>query len=185
MAEFQSTLPREEYPSRQSSRLPAAKHFNPRSRVGSDLTHFSQVVYDFLFQSTLPVRGATHRHDVRAVRGEISIHAPRVGSDPCTASHRSCHRISIHAPRVGSDPSPCTSPQPPAYFNPRSPCGVRQRKFSINLRQNGIKSKNKLKRCNKKQHEQHEKSANLSDIHWALKGRTECGEIRVEGANIP
>ena len=33
------------------------------------------------FQSTLPVRGATRVDRGGVVRGEISIHAPRTGSD--------------------------------------------------------------------------------------------------------
>ena len=35
--------------------------------------------------------------------GVISIHAPRVGSDPGFLSGWRCCQISIHAPRVGSD----------------------------------------------------------------------------------
>ena len=120
-----------------------------------------------------------------AAAGSISIHAPRVGSDLMEVESDRSDRISIHAPRVGSDPTCRNSFANASNFNPRSPCGERQRKFSINLQQNGIKSKNKLNRCNKKRHEQHEKSANLSDIHWAMKGRTECGEIQMDGANIP
>ena len=34
-----------------------------------------------LFQSTLPLRGATLRTEPRTDRGEISIHAPLAGSD--------------------------------------------------------------------------------------------------------
>ena len=34
--------------------------------------------------------------------------------------------ISIHAPRVGSDPLPCYAVPVARYFNPRSPCGERQ-----------------------------------------------------------
>ena len=34
---------------------------------------------------------------------EISIHAPRVGSDEMAPCHYDNRRISIHAPRVGSD----------------------------------------------------------------------------------
>ena len=56
-----------------------------------------------IFQSTLPMRGATR---LRAL-GEHDV------------------AISIHAPHAGSDPS--APPQPPwqEYFNPRSPCGER------------------------------------------------------------
>ena len=56
---------------------------------------------------------------------DISIHAPRVGSDGCRKRGTVLQRISIHAPRVGSDeyrPGRCAHSQ---YFNPRSPCGER------------------------------------------------------------
>ena len=38
-----------------------------------------------------------------SVYQSISIHAPRVGSDPCQFAFVDCICISIHAPRVGSD----------------------------------------------------------------------------------
>ena len=96
------------------------------------------------FQSTLPVRGATisaptagrqpqisihaprEGSDLRlllaVVPVEISIHAPREGSDPRDLSgHRFQSPISIHAPREGSDRGcPGNCPRPP-NFNPRSP----------------------------------------------------------------
>ena len=37
---------------------------------------------------------------------DISIHAPRVGSDTMTPITNPCSTISIHAPRVGSDIQP-------------------------------------------------------------------------------
>ena len=78
------------------------------------------------FQSTLPARGATTQAVMQASFLLISIHAPRTGSDPCTAiiatfsaSFQSTlpargatilvrqlpqlFPISIHAPRTGSD----------------------------------------------------------------------------------
>ena len=84
-------------------------------------------VWTIIFQSTLPGWGATVRlrGDVRRVQdfnprspdGErpwvplmrllsflISIHAPRMGSDPDTTTPAAVHdTISIHAPRMGSD----------------------------------------------------------------------------------
>ena len=63
---------------------------------------------------------------MRQVRGRISIHAPRVGSDACNGARR----------RQGVDfnpRSPCgerrrtkTPPRCEPYFNPRSPCGERR-----------------------------------------------------------
>ena len=101
-----------------------------------------------LFQSTLPVGGATssYRHTVH--RRNISIHAPRGGSDvtiaPVPLSSRiSIHAprggsdsikihvihdrgISIHAPRGGSDLRYSGAVRRPSDFNPRSPWGERQ-----------------------------------------------------------
>ena len=82
----------------------------------------------WIFQSTLPVWGATGNasHLDRALR--ISIHAPRVGSDGHT--HSGVHGETDFNPR-----SPCgerrwgASGLPwRAYFNPRSPCGERPRR---------------------------------------------------------
>ena len=58
-----------------------------------------------VFQSTLPVRGATQLVGQRVGRREISIHAPRAGSDPCLPVNMTV----------------------PVDFNPRSPCGERPR----------------------------------------------------------
>ena len=101
-----------------------------------------------LFQSTLPVRGATRYRrcdchlspvsihapragsDAEAERinlrlWEVSIHAPRAGSDPTAwwwwLRH---HNVSIHAPRAGSDLSHNLTVTTQC-FNPRSPCGER------------------------------------------------------------
>ena len=60
--------------------------------------------FNFEFQSTLPVRGATQRIMGSLEVSSISIHAPREGSDPGTeASVTNSGTISIHAPREGSD----------------------------------------------------------------------------------
>ena len=58
----------------------------------------------FLFQSTLPLRGATGNHCDNGNRLMISIHAPLTGSDPL---------------------GPC-GPTCSFYFNPRSPYGERR-----------------------------------------------------------
>ena len=56
-----------------------------------------------LFQSTLPVWGATGVAAAKDREKIISIHAPRVGSDDFMADLVLTENISIHAPRVGSD----------------------------------------------------------------------------------
>ena len=56
-----------------------------------------------LFQSTLPVGGATAEYAFNQLPVDISIHAPRGGSDGISIAADGKLRISIHAPRGGSD----------------------------------------------------------------------------------
>ena len=56
-----------------------------------------------LFQSTLPVRGATYSPSWYIGQTGISIHAPREGSDNRKVKRNTLTKISIHAPREGSD----------------------------------------------------------------------------------
>ena len=78
---FQSTLPargatfvREDIARRQSD-------FNPRSPHGERHGCYMIGVWDGVFQSTLPARGATAGFVPIFSSAEISIHAPRTGSD--------------------------------------------------------------------------------------------------------
>ena len=100
--------------------------FYPRSPRGERLEECTVAPRADGFLSTLPARGATKQHLRVALRPDISIHAPREGSDAtyaaasCVASYfyprsprgerrgkrwkkESIHKISIHAPREGSD----------------------------------------------------------------------------------
>ena len=103
----------------------ATANFNPRSPHGERLESIAQAKKVFAFQSTLPARGATKLSLLTFYLEDISIHAPRTGSDlpqmpmgsaipfqstlPARgATHTSTARtstrqISIHAPRTGSD----------------------------------------------------------------------------------
>ena len=82
----------------------AHDHFNPRSPHGErPYGALKYVIEHKIFQSTLPARGATipEAHERRIKN--ISIHAPRTGSD-YSINIRCLYRgISIHAPRTGSD----------------------------------------------------------------------------------
>ena len=102
-------------------------NFNPRSPCGERLRFVLLAIGAAIFQSTLPVWGATlltcswrqqsTDFNPRSPCGErlcggdsdggvpvISIHAPRVGSDYCGIYALLFETpISIHAPRVGSD----------------------------------------------------------------------------------
>ena len=94
--------------------------------MGSDTRTLMSSIGSDLFQSTLPVWGATFPLIPFTKPFEISIHAPRVGSDDVRDEVTNIKRISIHAPRVGSDlcgfAKFCKAKR---YFNPRSPCGER------------------------------------------------------------
>ena len=84
------------------------------------------MVFQALFQSTRPLRGATARAWLQSGGDFISIHAPLAGCDlwfGIEIGRRLC--ISIHAPLAGCD-LPAAVLQPSLFhFNPRTPCGVR------------------------------------------------------------
>ena len=58
---------------------------------------------EVVFQSTLPARGATSWYHPSHGQKQISIHAPRTGSDMADLFGDWVPDISIHAPRTGSD----------------------------------------------------------------------------------
>ena len=78
-------------------------HFNPRSPCGERREMDGLPIYVTTFQSTLPVWGATRAGLLKNLGYDISIHAPRVGSDKGFGFFDAEVGISIHAPRVGSD----------------------------------------------------------------------------------
>ena len=81
----------------------AAEHFNPRSPHGERPEDDIEDSRLWVFQSTLPARGATRLLTFWTTSGQISIHAPRTGSDAELAFVAQLGKISIHAPRTGSD----------------------------------------------------------------------------------
>ena len=87
-------------------RLTSRLDFNPRSPHGERPGGRYKIKAPDRFQSTLPARGATEIDDIIKRGEEISIHAPRTGSDfPITNAFPATSDISIHAPRTGSDTS--------------------------------------------------------------------------------
>ena len=103
-----------------------ALYFNPRSPWGE-----RQVYVDFAerqkeFQSTLHVGGATLEALLTCIREQISIHAPRGGSDWDMGLLEWHLFISIHAPRGGSDFASHFYFSNGTDFNPRSPWGERR-----------------------------------------------------------
>ena len=102
-------------------------YFNPRSPCGERPAQTHIFFTDRKeFQSTLPVWGATSR-GISATRFlAISIHAPRVGSDPLDyIPDRAAGKFQSTLPVWGATPGPLSCWQRRAYFNPRSPCGER------------------------------------------------------------
>ena len=78
-----------------------------------------------VFQSTLPLRGATaYRFSIDETL-IISIHTPLAGSDVCGRISVDGEFISIHTPLAGSDALSNRHIHRPTYFNPHSPCGER------------------------------------------------------------
>ena len=69
---------------------------------------------------------------VQSVR-DISIHAPREGSDTGRSEELYTEKISIHAPREGSDLTFPSIRQNLEYFYPRSPRGERPGCFAVGL----------------------------------------------------
>ncbi len=133
--------------------------FNPRSPCGERQPCYTGKTRIIVFQSTLPVRGATQVRLCLRSHQQISIHAPRAGSDkrihpqlsrllqfqstlPVRGATTRLHArhlhgpISIHAPRAGSDARLACSQACKRYFNPRSPCGERQQ-YCTNLLRSG------------------------------------------------
>ena len=101
-------------------------YFNPRSPWGERRDDDPQLTGSVLFQSTLPVGGATREQIGANKSGLISIHAPRGGSDKCSTAQWRNKEISIHAPRGGSDRRLSRQKGTTTYFNPRSPWGERR-----------------------------------------------------------
>ena len=106
--------------------MPTLTDFNPRSPCGERREfHFEwEPMQEISIHA--PRVGSDGGSAKRADAVNISIHAPRVGSDVVRRCSCRARGISIHAPRVGSDPVPPRAGTPEEYFNPRSPCGERQ-----------------------------------------------------------
>jgi len=95
-------------------------------RVGSDATRRTATVGSYSFQSTLPVWGATHGSHPAPSPSVFQSTLPVWGATDQTHDAKRQRQVSIHAPRVGSDSMLAYHPAPITRgFNPRSPCGER------------------------------------------------------------
>ena len=118
--------PREGSDSPREPSSPPPRNFYPRSPRGERQIKDSDEYKALKFLSTLPARGATYDLNEDDKRLEISIHAPREGSDSPASirpvSQRNFYPRSPRGERRGAmRTTPITSP----YFYPRSPRGER------------------------------------------------------------
>ena len=97
-------------------------------RVGSDVLLYSAQASFQVFQSTLPVWGATVVRSFVRFFGAVEFQStlPVWGATSENYSDKSTECISIHAPRVGSDHKSTLRQFSLPHFNPRSPCGERR-----------------------------------------------------------
>ena len=102
------------------------QYFNPCSPCGERPPALTQLSQRSSFQSMLPVRGATNADRIRAMSDEISIHAPRAGSDSC-AYHAGLppYRFQSMLPVRGATSAQVSRISGYSDFNPCSPCGER------------------------------------------------------------
>ena len=100
-------------------------YFNPHSPCGERHVYSSGLSPTFLFQSTLPMRGATMNLGIKRCILKISIHTPHAGSDCFCCCACKLIGISIHTPHAGSDMLYLVANLNFHHFNPHSPCGER------------------------------------------------------------
>ena len=145
--DFYPRSPRGERP-RNETDSTEESNFYPRSPRGERQKFDGWREASTTFLSTLPARGATGTSWFVTLTYDISIHAPREGSDGLPGTRHSMAAnfyprsprgerpgagvlgfgqgfISIHAPREGSDPRACCCAAGQKYFYPRSPRGER------------------------------------------------------------
>ena len=80
------------------------------------------MVITFLFQPTLPMRGATKNYDVDICANSVSTHAPHAGSDVLKSPKpQQVFAVSTHAPHAGSDSTTTGYPKKTAKFQPTLP----------------------------------------------------------------
>ena len=95
--------------------------------AGSDAIMTTPGFTDSIFQSTLPLRGATVVEFTDTTeRGDFNPHSP-CGERPFQSSNLPDRTpsISIHTPLAGSDRGRLGCGHIPGHFNPHSPCGER------------------------------------------------------------
>ena len=107
---------------------PPGLDFNPRSPWGERPKSSARSGSERIFQSTLPVGGATEHLNICRATWAISIHAPRGGSDIARLEcGQSDMGFQSTLPVGGERPAPPSRrASASADFNPRSPWGERR-----------------------------------------------------------
>ena len=127
---FQSTLPARGGTKLNGSTIVKTLISIHPPREGRDTPIYFSFRKMFLFQSTLPARGGTSVLRHIFLFCSISIHPPRVGRDFDVRPVHCALAISIHPPRVERDPRRRPRKENNPYFNPPSPCGEGQQKYT-------------------------------------------------------
>ncbi len=96
-------------------------------RVEDDRSDTFPLLLFLAFQSTSPVWRTTVSDEADISFHGISIHVPRVEDDIASKAPDPLDTISIHVPRVEDDSPAATICSATVNFNPRPPCGGRQR----------------------------------------------------------
>ena len=132
---FQSTLPVWGATRDGAGGCKGNSYFNPRSPCGERPLRMRFTASAPRFQSTLPVWGATSIEWEKTYERNISIHAPRVGSDglACGNGYNSPGFQST-LPVWGATLKSAFNGANSADFNPRSPCGERPALFASGKR---------------------------------------------------
>ena len=94
-------------------------------RTGSDSAPRGSSCSAWVFQSTLPARGATRRSRRWMAAAHFNPRSPHGERPTATVVDADTAAISIHAPRTGSDLARAKPGADAGYFNPRSPHGER------------------------------------------------------------
>ena len=124
---FNPRSPHGERPTCSPSRTPEDRHFNPRSPHGERHEQSGTLLSPLPFQSTLPARGATRQPLFVVVLSTLfQSTLPARGATGLAPQLSLSMEISIHAPRTGSDFVRQGRCAHHGNFNPRSPHGERR-----------------------------------------------------------
>ncbi len=128
---FQSTLPVRGGTFSRVILSPCLTDFNPPSPCGEGRQNLSCIVdVSFDFNPPSPCGEGPNLFQQLQEQGKISIHPPRAGRDDLCLSFADREQISIHPPRAGRDSGGACTDCRRRYFNPPSPCGEGQQKYT-------------------------------------------------------